>query len=80
MVVEYVRVSENDLELWEIDYEEGLAINVFELNFPKNRVIDHAGSIEDYLKKKGFDQMHFHDGGGLPKRVHLYAKHSCSFK
>ena len=77
-MVEYVSVSANDQELWEIDYEEGLAINVFELNFPKDRVINHVGSNEDYLKKKGFDQAHFHGGGGLPQRVHLHGKHKCS--
>lgn len=49
-MIEYVVINGNEQELWEIDYEQKIALNVLELNIVKNKVIEYLGTIEDYLR------------------------------
>ena len=36
--------------------------------------------LEDYLKEKGFKEVHFHDSGTLPSHAHYGSKRGCSFR
>lgn len=77
---EFVLLSGVDKELWEIDYENKIALNVSELNIRKEKVIEYAGTIEDYLREKGFTEVHFHQRGTLPARAHYGHVQNCSFR
>lgn len=55
-------------------------LDVTELNIVKNNVTKYPGTIEDYLKEKGFKEVHFHDSGTLPKHAHYRNKRGCSFR
>jgi hypothetical protein len=59
-------VLNGEQELWEVDYENKIALNISELNIRKEKVVEYAGSIEDYLRQKGFTEVHFHQRGTLP--------------
>lgn len=78
-MIEYVFISGNVESLWEIDYEKNFALDVTELNIIKNNVTKYSGTIEDYLKEKGF-KVHFHDNGTLPSHAHYGSKRGCSFR
>ena len=43
----------DEQELWEIDYEKKIALNISDINFVKNNVSNYVGTIEDFLKEKG---------------------------
>ncbi len=77
---EFVLLSGVDKELWEIDYENKIALNVSELNIIKEKVVEYAGTIEDYLREKGFTEVHFHQRGSLPARAHYGHVQNCSFR
>jgi hypothetical protein len=77
---EFVVLNRDELELWEIDYEKNFASDVTELNILKNNVTKYAGTIEDYLKTKGFEEVRFHDSGTLPADAHYVCKRGCSFR
>lgn len=79
-MIEYVFISGNVESLWEIDYDKNIALDVTELNIIKNNVIKYPGTIEDYLKEKGFKEVHFHDSGTLPSHAHYGSKRGCSFR
>ena len=79
-MIEYVFISGNVESLWEIDYDKNFALDVTELNIIKNNVIKYPGTIEDYLKEKGFKELHFHDSGTLPSHAHYGSKRGCSFR
>jgi hypothetical protein len=79
-MIEYVFISGNVESLWEIDYDKNFALDVTELNIIKNNVIKYPGTIEDYLKEKGFKEVHFHDSGTLPSHAHYGSKRGCSFR
>jgi hypothetical protein len=79
-MIEYVFISSNVEGLWETDYEKNFALDVTELNIVKNKVTKYPGTIEDYLKEKGFKEVHFHDSGTLPAEAHYGSKRSCSFR
>lgn len=79
-MIEYVFISGNVESLWEIDYEKNFALDVTELNIIKNNVTKYSGTIEDYLKEKGFKEVHFHDSRTLPSRAHYGSKRGCSFR
>jgi len=64
----------------EIDYEKNFALDVTELNMVKNNVTEYPGTIEDYLKGKGFEEVHFRESGTPPSHVHYGSKRSCSFR
>jgi len=40
----------------------------------------YVGTIEDYLRGKGFTEIHFHETGSLPSRAHYGTKQKCSFR
>jgi hypothetical protein len=77
---EFVVLNGDEQELWEIDYENNIALNISELNIRKEKVVEYPGSIEDYLKEKGFTEVHFHERGTLPSRAHYGKVQNCSFK
>jgi uncharacterized protein (DUF488 family) len=79
-MIEYVFISGNVESLWEIDYEKNFALDVTELNIIKNNVTKYSGTIEDYLKEKGFKEVHFHDSGTLTSHAHYGSKRGCSFR
>jgi len=79
--IEYVLLSGN--ELWEIDYNKGLAIDVTEVirkESLKQKPIEYVGSIEDYLaKQKKCKNFHFHESAFGFERAHIKAR-KCSFE
>lgn len=79
-MVEFVVLNDDEQELWEIDYEKKIAINISDLNVVKNNVSNYIGTIQDFLKEKGFTEVHFHESGPLPSRAHYGSKRSCSFR
>ena len=79
-MIEYVFMNGNEEELWEIDYEKKSALDVSELNFVKDKVAKYPGTIEDYLREKGFKEVHFHESGTLPSHAHYGSKRKCSFR
>ena len=79
-MIEYVFMDGNEEELWEIDYETKIALNISELNIVKEKVVNYPGTIEDYLREKGFTEVHFHERGTLPSRAHYGNVQNCSFR
>jgi len=77
---EFVILEGDQQELWEIDYEKKIAINISELNIVKNKMTRYDGTIQDYLREKGFTEVHFHGRGSLPSRAHYSNKRNCSFR
>jgi hypothetical protein len=52
--VEYIVLNNNEDELWEIDYDNGIAVNVsgyMNMDTVDTEVIRYSGSIEDFLVK-----------------------------
>ena len=77
---EFVVGNGDEQELWEIDYETKIALNISELNIVKEKVVYYPGTIEDYLREKGFTEVHFHERGTLPSRAHYGNVQNCSFR
>lgn len=77
---EFVILEGDQQELWEIDYEKKIAINISDLNVVKNNVSNYIGTIQDFLREKGFTEVHFHETGSLPSRAHYGSKRNCSFR
>ena len=77
---EFVVLNGDEPELWEIDYETKIALNISELNIVKEKVVNYPGTIEDYLREKGFTEVHFHERGTLPSRAHYGNVQNCSFR
>ena len=77
---EFVMLEGDEKELWEIDYQKKIALNISDLNFVKINVSNYVGTIEDFLKEKGFTEIHFHGNGSLPSRAHYKSKRNCSFR
>jgi hypothetical protein len=77
---EFVVLNGDEQELWEVDYEKKIALNVSELNIAKEKVVNYPGTIEDYLREKGFTEVHFHESGTLPSRAHYGNVQNCSFR
>lgn len=79
-MIEFVVLNEDEYELWEIDYEKKIALNVSDLGFVENKVSNYAGTLENFLKEKGFSEVHFHDNSSLPSRAHYAGKRNCTFR
>jgi hypothetical protein len=88
--LEYVLLDDNDnneKELWEIDYNNNIALNVSEVIKPDSidGLLTYSGKIEAFLlNERGCDNIHFHDSLGIPTRIHLNVKKTklggCTFK
>lgn len=70
----------NNKSLWEIDYEKKIALNISDLGIIKNKVSNYTGTMEDFLKEKGFSEVHFQDNSSLPSRAHYKGTRNCSFR
>ena len=77
---EFVVLNGDEQELWEVDYEKKIALNISELNIVKEKVVNYPQTIEDYLREKGFTEVHFHERGTLPSRAHYGNVLNCSFR
>lgn len=77
---EFVILEGDQQELWEIDYEKKIAINISHLNIIENKMTRCDGTIKDYLKEKGFTEVHFHETGSLRSRAHYSSKINGSFR
>jgi hypothetical protein len=79
-MIEFVVLNEDENELWEIDYEKKIALNVSDLGFVKNKVSNYTGTLENFLKEKGFSEVHFHNNSSLPSRAHYNGSPNCTFR
>ena len=72
--VEYILLESIGNELWEIDYQNGIALNVTEIINPETagNIIQYSGKIEDFLsQERGLKNLHFHESVNFPMRVHF---------
>jgi hypothetical protein len=79
---EYVLLSDDENQLWEIDYDTRHAVNVSEFvnldSVKRNNIVKYSGTIEDFLlKERDCTNIHLHETTGLPPRLHM---ESCSFE
>jgi hypothetical protein len=79
-MIEFVILNDDDQELWEIDYDKKIALNISDLSIVKDKVSNYTGTIENFLKEKGFSEIHFHDNSSLPSRAHYKGTRNCSFR
>ena len=57
-----------------------MAFNISDLTIVENKTAKYVGTVEDYLREKGFTEIHFHETGSLPSRAHYGSKRNCSFR
>jgi len=72
--VEYVLLESIGNELWEIDYQNGIALNVTEIINPETagNIIKYTGKIEEFLlNERRLKNLHFHESVNFPMRVHF---------
>jgi len=72
--VEYVLLDGFINELWEVDYENGIALNVTEIIKAESaaNIIKYSGKIEEFLSnERGFKKLHFHESVNFPMSVHF---------
>ena len=72
--VEYVLLTGVNNEIWEIDYQNGIALNVTEIINPATtgNVVKYSGKIEEFLSsERGLKKLHFHESVNFPMRVHF---------
>ena len=53
--LEHIILNNNEDEVWEIDYDYGMAVNVSEymkMNLVNTEIIKYSGSIKDFLEKE----------------------------
>lgn len=79
-MIEFVTLNDDDHEVWEIDYDKKIALNISDLGIVKDKVSHYTGTIENFLKEKGFSEVHFHDNSSLPSRAHYKGTRNCSFR
>jgi len=79
-MIEFVTLNDDDQEVWEIDYDKKIALNISDLSIVKDKVSHYTGTIENFLKEKGFSEVHFHDNSSLPSRAHYKGTRNCSFR
>jgi hypothetical protein len=79
-MIEFVILNDDGHELWEIDYEKKTALNVSDLAIVKNKVSNHQGTIQNFLKQKDFSEMHFQNNSSLPSREHYKSSRNCTFR
>jgi len=71
---DFVVLNGNEQERWEVDYEKKVTFNISELNIVENKMTKYVGTIEDYLRGKGFTEVQYHETGTLPSRAHYGTK------
>jgi len=76
---DFVVLNGNEQERWEVDYEKKVTFNISELKIVENKMTKYVGTIEDYLRGKGFTEVQYHETGTLPSRAHYGTKQKCSF-
>jgi hypothetical protein len=80
--LEYVILkSDQEEQLWEIDYDRGLSLNVSEymslknINSQNSSITRYYGRIEDFLKEeRSCINIHYHESVAaslLPTRIHI---------
>jgi hypothetical protein len=87
MGLEYVLLNGMDGELWEIDYEKNIALNVSDVVKQDSvyKLTTYSGNIEDFLsRERGCTNIHFHNSFSVPTRIHMDNQRSklrgCEFK
>jgi len=72
--VEYIVLNNNEDELWEINYDTGMAINVSgytKLDSVRTEVIKYSGAIEDFLiKERSCTNVHYQDDMIIRAKFH----------
>jgi hypothetical protein len=76
---DFVVLNGNEQERWEVDYEKKVTFNISELKIVENKMTKYVGTIEDYLRGKGFTEVQYHETGTLPSCAHYGTKQKCSF-
>jgi len=79
-MIEFVTLNDDDQEVWEIDYDKKIALNISDLGIVKDKVSHYTGAIENFLREKSFIEVHFHDNSSLPSRAHYKGTRNCSFR
>jgi hypothetical protein len=77
---DFVVLNGNEQERWEVDYEKKVTFNISELKIVENKMTKYVGTIEDYLRGKGFTEVQYHETGTLPSRAHYGTKQKYSFR
>lgn len=81
--VEYVLLVNFLNELWEVDYQNGIALNVTEIIKPEavGNLINYPGRIEEFLSNsRDIKKLHFHESVNFPMRIHFNTTNSSIFK
>jgi hypothetical protein len=70
------------IELWEIDYDSGHAVNVSDYvkldSLKHDSMVKYSGTIEDFLsEQRSCKNIHFHETMNVQMRIHMK---SCSFE
>ena len=55
---EFVVLTGEEQELWEIDYEKNIALNISELNIRQENTVSYSGTI-DLFERKGLYRSSF---------------------
>ena len=78
--VEYIILNNNEDELWEINYDTGMAINVSaytKLDSVRTEVTKYSGAIEDFLiKERSCTNVHHQEDITISAKFH---ERICTF-
>lgn len=47
-MIEFVTLNDDDQEVWEIDYDKKIALNISDLGIVKDKVSHYTGTIENF--------------------------------
>ena len=47
-MIEFVTLNDDDHEVWEIDYDKKIALNISDLSIVKDKVSHYTGTIENF--------------------------------
>ena len=78
--LEYIVLNNNEDELWEINYDTGIATNVsayMKLDSVRTEVTKYSGAIEDFLiKERSCTNVHHHEDLTIRAKFH---ERICTF-
>jgi len=78
--LEYIVLNNNEDELWEIDYDTGIATNVsgyMKLESVRTQVTKYSGAIEDFLvRERSRTNVHHHEDMTIRAKFH---ERICTF-